>query len=79
MTYHPFDLNQSDIASLKTYFPEFKKFIVSMGGGSGGSPRSTKEGVDRDFFKMKMKEAMPYMSMDQINKIVMRVDTRSDS
>lgn len=52
-----------------------------MGGGSGGggSPRTTKEGVDRDFFKMKIKESMPYLTMDQINKIVMKVDTRSDS
>ena len=50
-----------------------------MGGGSGGSPRTTKEGVHRDFFKTKMKEAMPHLSMDQINKIVMRVDMRSDS
>ncbi len=49
------------------------------GGGSCGSPRTTREGVDRDFFKMKMKEAMPHLSMDQINKIVIRVDTCSDS
>jgi hypothetical protein len=53
MTYHPFDLNQSDIASLKTYFPEFQKFVVSVGGGNGNSSkdRSKKEGVERDFFK----------------------------
>jgi hypothetical protein len=50
-----------------------------MGGGTDGKKRATKEGIERDFFKMKMKEAMPHLSMDEINKIVMCVDTRSET
>ena len=62
---------------MKTYFPEFQKFVAkdgSFGKRQGGVDKEVSEGLTVQVFKAKLREAMPRMGELMIERIVDKID-----